>query len=115
MLDLVTRDPRQVIIAQPRTGEVEGHTITVMPEPGGGDFKPTLMQTQIEALRDAFERVGEVIADLNDEAIYQVGNVTIKGAELKAAYFALTTIEVNNNFYDAGYGGRITAIPSILI
>lgn len=106
MLDLVTRDPRQVIIAQPRTGEVEGHTITVMPAPGEGDEKPTLMQTQIDALRDAFERVGEVIADLEDGAVYQVGNVTITGAELKAAYFALTTIEVNNNIYDSGYSGE---------
>lgn len=42
-------------------------------------------------------RVGEVIASLSDSAVYQFGPVTIAGADLKAAYFALLSISVTDD------------------
>ena len=68
--------------------------------------KPTLVNGQIRNLRDAFVRVGTVIAALDDETMYQFGPVQLSGAELKASYFSLQRITVKDNIYRPGYGGE---------
>lgn len=106
MMDLALRDPPEVIYAAPAFGVVGGHTILVKWGETSPPTKPTLVQTQIERLRDAYVRVGEVVAALDDATVYQFGPVTMTGAELKGAYFALHTIEVTDDTYAAGYGGE---------
>lgn len=105
MMDLAQTNPVQVVIVWPQQGVVNGHTITVQWE-GAPPLKPSLVNAQITRLRDAYVRVGNVIAGLSDSAIYQFGPVQLSGADLKAAYFALNTITVTDDIYGNGYGGR---------
>lgn len=83
MMELSGRTPPEVNFVEPARGEVEGHTIIVEWE-GTPPLKPSLVSTQIRNLRDAFVRVGEVIASLPDTAIYQFGPATVSGADRKS-------------------------------
>lgn len=104
-IGLAHQNRYSVQMVQPATGSVDGHQITVQYEDVDPPLKPALVQTAINNLRDGFVRVGAVVAALSDTTSYQFGPVTLTGAQLKGAYFALHTIIVTENIYRPGYGG----------
>jgi len=64
-----------------------------------------LVQTQLNALRDRYVHIGNIVSGLSDTKDFDFGAVKISGADLKKAYFALQTIRVTDKAYPAGYGG----------
>lgn len=98
-------DPSQIVMILPVFGEVNGHSIVVIWDGQVPPLKPSLVNTQITNLRDAYVRVGEVISSLSDAATYHFGPTQLTGQELKAAYFSLTRITVTDYIYANGYGG----------
>ena len=97
--------PIAVNIILPSAGEVEGHHIYVYWDGPQPPAKPSLVQTQLNALRDRSVHSGNIVSGLSDTKDFDFGAVKISGADLKKAYFALQTIRVTDKAYPAGYGG----------
>lgn len=105
MMDRAAQSPRQVVIVEPAVGTVDGHTIVVKWGEARPPLKPELAQTQIESLRDAYIRTGQVVKGLSDTATYLLGKQVLTGAQVKSAYFALREIRLTDDIYGNGYGG----------
>lgn len=106
MLDGALSSPPQVALMLPAYGIVAGHVIEVRFKPGRPPLKPEAAEAVMAELASAFERVGQAVAAVADNAVFQFGPRTITGADLKGAYFALTTIEVADDIYMTGYAGE---------